>query len=73
MGWASRLSGRTMGFFGDIYIGLTVATRHMTLPFYEDRHWFPKHMTRTEYFKVRSSIARSELLYVFAPYIIIKI
>ena len=49
-----------MGFFGDTYTGLTVATGHMKLPFYENRHWFPKHMTRTEYLKVKSSIARSE-------------
>ena len=57
---ASGLLGRAMGFFGDTYTRLMVATEHMTLPFYEDRHWFPKHMTRTEYLKVRSSIASSE-------------
>jgi hypothetical protein len=57
---ASGLPGRAMGFFSDTYTGLTVATGRMTLPFYENRHWFPKHMTQTEYFKVRSSIAHSE-------------
>ncbi len=60
MGWASGLPSRAIGFFGDTYTGLTVATEHMTLPLYEDKHWFPKHMIRTKYFKVRSSITRSE-------------
>ena len=52
--------GSSHGFFCDTYTRLMVATGHMTLPFYEDRHWFPKNITQTEYLKVRSSIACSE-------------
>jgi hypothetical protein len=28
-------------FFGDTYIGLTVTTGPMTLPFCQEKHWFP--------------------------------
>ena len=57
---ASGLPGRAMGFFSDTYIGLTVATGCMTLPFYENRHWFPKHMTQTR-LEVQSQITMISL------------
>ena len=53
-------TGSGHGLYSDTYTGLTVAIGHITLPFYEDKHWFPKHMTRTKYFKVKSSISCSE-------------